>query len=112
MIRGEIFMVDLPRTTTSLQSGSRPCVLISNNKANTYSPMVHIIPLTSRNKNNLPTHVEVDKNCGLLVTSIALCEQSMLIPKEYIKEKVGKCDSNTIKKIEKALSIQFGMAIA
>jgi len=112
MIRGEIFIVDLPMTSSSLQSGCRPCILISNNKANIHSPLVHVIPLTTKKKNNLPTHVEISQDCGLLVTSTALCEQSMLIPKEYIKEKVGQCDFNTLKKIEKALSIQFGLSIA
>lgn len=112
MIRGEIYMVDLPKTTTSIQAGFRPCILVSNDKANTYSPTVQIVPLTTQEKKYLPTHVEIDRSCGLLLTSIALCEQITIVSKECFKERVGKCDFNTLKKVEKGMSIQLGMAIA
>ena len=47
--RGDILMVNLGQVPgTSLQSGIRPVVVVSNNKANTYSPVVTVVPFTSR----------------------------------------------------------------
>ena len=47
--RGDILMVNLGQAPgTSLQSGIRPVVVVSNNKANTYSPVVTVVPFTSR----------------------------------------------------------------
>ena len=47
--RGDILMVNLGQVPgTSLQIGIRPVVVVSNNKANTYSPVVTVVPFTSR----------------------------------------------------------------
>ena len=54
--RGQIVMLDLPTVSGSVQNGLRPCVIISNNKANKFSPNVIAVPLTSRNKKDMPTH--------------------------------------------------------
>ena len=45
--RGDILIADLGKASgTSIQSGIRPVIVISNNKANTYSPVVTVVPLT------------------------------------------------------------------
>lgn len=62
--RGDILMVNLGQVPgTSLQSGIRPVVVVSNNKANTYSPVVTVVPFTSRvyKKRYLPTHVFINR---------------------------------------------------
>ena len=56
VVRGQIVMVDLPNMGTSVQCGLRPCIIVSNNKANMYSPNVIVVPLTSRNKKPLATN--------------------------------------------------------
>ena len=45
-IRDRVNLGQVPGT--SLQSGIRPVVVVSNNKANTYSPVVTVVPFTSR----------------------------------------------------------------
>ncbi|WP_195303692.1 type II toxin-antitoxin system PemK/MazF family toxin, partial [Blautia wexlerae] len=47
--RGDILWADLGMfPTTSVQGGVRPVIVVSNNKANTYSSVITVVPLTSR----------------------------------------------------------------
>ena len=62
--RGDILWADLGMfPTTSVQGGVRPVIVVSNNKANTYSSVITVVPLTSRiyKKRYLPTHVFISK---------------------------------------------------
>lgn len=108
MKRGEIWMVNLPMTGTSAQGGKRPCIIVSNNLANNNSGMIHIIPLTTKKKTNLRTHVTIGIDSGLLIESIAMAEQSMLIDARWLIHCVGEIDERTMNKIDTALMIQFG----
>lgn len=114
MVRGEIWLAYLPMTNNSVQGGDkpRPVILYSNNISLVYSPVAHIIPLTSQRKNNLPVHVDVGTNCGLLKPSTALCEQLMPIAKTDLIRKVGQCDFETMNKINNSTMIQFGLVEA
>lgn len=57
--RFEIWYAELPALEdSSVIRGRRPVILISNNAANMHSPVVTVIPITSRIcKQQLPTHV-------------------------------------------------------
>ena len=101
VVRGQIVMADLPCTGTSIQTGLRPCVVISNNKANKFSPNVIVVPLTSRNKKPLPTHYTMlpSKNNGLKVASTVLAEQILTLSKGMIKRVIGKVEEEHIDNI-------------
>ena len=101
VMRGQIIMADLPCTGTSIQMGLRPCVVISNNRANKFSPNVIVVPLTSRNKKPLPTHytMQPTRLNGLKVASTALAEQIITLSKTMIKKVVGKVDEEHIDNI-------------
>ncbi len=77
--RGDIIIVDLGQHETSVQSGIRPCVVISNNMANKYSQVITVVPLISKihKKEYLPTHVFLNgyRNTALHRHGLALCEQ-------------------------------------
>ena len=81
-MRSEIWLVNLGDNKGSVQGGIRPVIVISNNVCNTHSPVIHIVPITSRTKNKLPTHVTIDASTGLKTESTALTEQSTLISKD------------------------------
>lgn len=51
--RGEIYMTDLGEYKTSVEAGTRPCVIVSNNVGNHYSPFVLVCPLTGVDKRQL-----------------------------------------------------------
>ena len=64
MNHGDIYFVNLPLQEGSVQSGRRPCILMSNQMALNTSPIVTIIPLTSKNKKNTDGKLEINKFCS------------------------------------------------
>jgi len=79
--RGDIYFVNCGcDRSSSLQCGIRPVLVVSNDAANTYSPVVTVVPLTGqiRKKESLPTHVLIpcSKRHGLTKPSVALAEQA------------------------------------
>lgn len=108
--RGQIWLVNIPESKGSIQNKQRPCVIISNNLCNHFSTVLHICPLTSvTSKSKLPTHSLISKNCGLLMDSIALCEQSMPVDRNAVEVKIGVCDEETLRRIDMGIAIQFGL---
>ena len=105
--RGDVYYVDFGHNIESCkQSGIRPAVIVSNNRANFSSPVITVVPLTSRihKKRSLPTHVYIPRGC-----SMALAEQVETIDKKYLLEKKGTvADIAVMEKITKALQIQIG----
>ena len=104
--RGMVVIVNLPiQTENSIQGGERPCVIVSNNMGNRYSPNVTIIPLTSRSKKDLPTHVVIKSYNN----SIALGEQIMTIPKAWIVSLKGRVLPSELKLIDRVIEIAVGI---
>ena len=111
MKRYEIWQADLPAAANShVQGGSRPVIVVSNDMANRYSPLVTVVPLTTRKKTPLPTHV-VLSNRALKRTSLALCEHILTLDKEHLRFRIGYVyDSADRYAIDRALVVQLGMA--
>lgn len=97
--RGDIYRVNLGVTEgSSIQGGHRPVVVISNNKNNTFSNVVTVIPLTSKiKKTTLPTHVTIC-GYGLSKTSQAQAEQIRQIDKKILTDRnyIGHIEDETI----------------
>jgi mRNA interferase MazF len=112
--RGDIFLVKMNNVEkdSCIQGGNkRPCIIISNDKANRFSPVISIAPFTSQlNKSKLPTHIKLDYiSCGLEKDSIALFEQIMPIDKNNLVRKVGRCPDELMQRIDMAIMIQMGI---
>ncbi len=109
--RGEIYYADLSPVVGSEQGGIRPVLIVQNDVGNKFSPTVIAAAITSqRFKNNLPTHIRVNAdNCGLAKDSIVLLEQVRTIDKKRLREKMGNLDKQDMYKIDKALSVSFGL---
>lgn len=103
--RGQIVMLDLPTVAGSVQNGLRPCVIISNNKANKFSPNVIAVPLTSKNKKDMPTHyaLQPSKVNGLKVTSTILAEQILTVSKNAIKRVIGVVEDQHIDNVNRII---------
>ena len=86
----DIWFADLPTTPGShVQSGMRPVIVVSNDTANRYSPLISIVPLTSALKRaDIPTHTVIHSRF-LRCPSMALCEQIMTIDKTQLKDRIG-----------------------
>ena len=108
---GDIWMCNLRDSGGSVQSGYRPVFILSNDRNNTHSPTINIIPLTSKmGKRRLPIHVELwnYKDYGLNSPSTMLIEQITTVPSSDLDFKVGKIiDPKTITRIQNAMRIQF-----
>ncbi len=109
--RGEIYYADLSPVVGSEQGGIRPVLIVQNDVGNKFSPTVIAAAITSqRFKTNLPTHIRVDAdNCGLAKDSIVLLEQVRTIDKKRLREKMGILDKQDMSKIDRALSVSFGL---
>lgn len=109
--RGEIYYADLSPVVGSEQGGVRPVLIVQNDVGNKFSPTVIAAAITSqRFKTNLPTHIKVDAdNCGLAKDSIVLLEQVRTIDKKRLREKMGILDKRDMSKIDRALSVSFGL---
>lgn len=107
--RRDIWMADLRIGAVGSEQGEiRPVLIVQNNIGNKHSPTVTVVPLTSRTKNNLPTHVILNEPC-LPSKSIALAEQIRTIDKSRLIKYMGKVDENVIDKINDAIAIHVGL---
>ena len=109
--RGDIFYADLRPVVGSEQGGIRPVLIIQNDVGNRHSPTVICAAITSKmNKAKLPTHIEIDASAyGIEKDSVILLEQLRTIDKRRLKEKMGHLDDRTMKQVNEALYVSFGL---
>ena len=106
--RGDIFYAKL-NGVGSVQCKIRPVMVLSNNLNNKYAPTLQVCPLTSKLKNNLPIHFDLE-GFGLNKKSTFLGEQLTIIDKtQLVSDKIGTVDEFTLRRAEKAISIQLSM---
>ena len=108
----ELWLANLPVTPGHVQHGTRPVVIVSNDVANNFSPIVTAVPLTSNRKAaTLPTHVCL-RGYGLAATSIAKCEQVMALDKSCLIRRLGEVsDWYDRLAIQHALAEQLGIEL-
>ena len=107
--RGDIFYAKL-NGVGSVQCNVRPVMILSNNLNNKYAPTLQVCPLTSKIKNNLPIHFDLE-GFGLNKKSTFLAEQLTIIDKtQLVSNKIGSVDEFTLRRAEKAISIQLSMS--
>ena len=122
--RTDIIWVDFgnQRLKGSIQSGLRPAVVVSNNVGNRHSGILEVatildnmdeylsvIPLTSKEKRSMPTHLWIE-GFGLKGRSLILGEQITTISKMQVKNIVGRItDDEIIDKINKIIQISLGL---
>ena len=122
--RGDIYYADLSPVVGSEQGGLRPVLIIQNDVGNRYSPTVIAAAITSRmGKTRLPTHIDVrgeadcggeghshsGSECGLARDSVILLEQIRTLDKRRLREKLGHLDDETMRLVNDALGISFGL---
>lgn len=110
--RGDIYYADLSPVVGSEQGGVRPVLVVQNDVGNKYSPTVIIAAITSKlSKAKLPTHIELNKESyNLPKDSVVLLEQIRTLDKRRLQEKLGTIDNLTMRKVDVAIMISFGIA--
>lgn len=108
--RGEIYYANLCPVIGSEQGGIRPVIILQNDMGNHYSPTTIVAAITGKKgKTDIPTHVIINIK-GLKTKSVVLLEQIRTIDKSRIMEYIGVLDIGTMKHIERAILISFGIA--
>ena len=109
--RGDIYYADLSPVVGSEQGGIRPVLIVQNDVGNRHSPTVIAAAITSQSdKARLPTHIKVNAvGSGLAKDSVVLLEQIRTLDKQRLKEKMGALDHYSMDRINRALSISFGL---
>lgn len=107
--RGSIFWAHAPEETgSSVQGGTRPVLIVSNNMNNIHSTVVTVVSLTSQTKPNLPVHVIIPAVSGEGINTV-LCEQIKTIPKDHLKRYCGTLSEETMHQIEKAMAVHLNI---
>lgn len=107
--RGEIYYANLCPIVGSEQGGVRPVVILQNDKGNLHSTTTIVAPITGElDKPYLPTHV-IFKSDSMKKESMVLLEQIRTIDKSRLGKFVGTMDNKTMKRIDKAILISFGI---
>ncbi len=108
---GDIYLAKLDDDDEgSLQSGTRPVLVVSNNKANRFSPVITIVPLTGNTgKRKQPTHVIIS-GCGLAGPNTALAEQITALNQTRLLKKIGSIRETVYERqIKEAIRVQLSM---
>lgn len=104
--RGDIYWVSLDPTMGSEIMKTRPGVIVSNNAANELSSRVIVAPITSKAHKVYPFEVALvlqRKRCKILL------DQVRAIDKMRLGDKIGKCDSDTLDSIDRALKVALAL---
>lgn len=108
--RGDVCFVEFNSNEGSIQSGARPAVVVQNNIGNKYSPTVLVVPLTSKSKKPLPTHVILPRGeAGLPQQSTLMAEQIQVVNKTQIKSFIGTLSERCIKQMNEAVRASLAL---
>lgn len=118
IVRGDVIYADLGQhPKSSVQSGLRTCIVISNNKNNLSSAVLNVCPFTGRlDKKYIPVHVTVspeDVKGYFETVSVCMPEQIVTIDKRKVISKTGHIDENSeiMRQINDAVLMQLGIEI-
>lgn len=102
-LRGEVYFANIGNndSNSKVLKDKHPVIIISNNAMNKYSPLVMVIPCTSKIDKLYPTEVLLDE---LPKPSKAMCDHITLLDKTSL-------DNNIVATISAAHMVQIEKAI-
>ncbi len=103
IIRGAIFYADLGITVGSEERGTRPVLIIQNDKGNRFSPTTIVAPISTKKNDILPTHVLIKQFDKIRHNSIILLEQIRVIDKSRLKGYVELLNDEQMREVDAAL---------
>lgn len=110
--RGEIYFVELPSVSGSVQQGKRPVLVIQNDRGNEFSPNLIVLSLTTKvNKRKLPTHVRIGTEHGLRYESDVQCESIITLDKRLVSfdSYITTLPEEKMQEVDRALQISLGI---
>ncbi len=108
--RGEIYYADLEPVFGHEQGGTRPVLVIQNDRGNYHSPTIIVIAVTGKTfkKPSQPTHVVLEDAEGL-APSMFMSEVIRTIDKQRVRGYVGKLTGEQMRQINAAVLVSVGL---
>jgi mRNA interferase MazF len=110
--RGEIWDVNWSPGRGAEQRGTRPALIIQNDRGNaSHSYPLTIVASMSRTERELPLHVRIAPNeeNGLTDYTDVKCEQIMTIEKSRLIRRRGAINSEELSKVDGALKLSLDL---
>ena len=104
--RGEIYWVNLDPTVGGETKKTRPALVVSNDIGNEMANIIMVAPITSKIKNIYPFEVKVSVAGKLGKIMVNQCRA---VDKSRLTSKMDIIDHETMKSVEDALKIVFGL---
>lgn len=109
--RGEVYLVSFDPTLGAEIRKTRPALILQNDVFNRHSPITIVATITSQFDERLyPTEVLIKApEGGMESDSVVLLNQIRSIDKQRLIKRLGILLPSTIRQVERALLISFGM---
>lgn len=104
--RGDIFWGSNDSARGCEQKGHRPYIIVSNNMNNNHSKLLTVVPVTTKEKGNLPTHKTIYIN---KTKSTAVCEQITTIEKIDLLKYIKSLTLDEFREIEEGIMVQLAL---
>src|SRR5436190_9561501 len=105
--RGDIYWVDLPDSNGREIKDERPALVVSNDRQNTASPLIIVMPITSLKEGDKVFSFQVP--ITLKEKSVILVDQIRTIDRDKFKDKIGEVDERLMEQIER--KVHFVLAL-
>ena len=111
--RGDLFYYDFGTRTGSVQSGTRPVLVIQEDDYNRNAPTIIVAAVTGViKKRYLPSHILLGQEFGLKKPSMVLLEQLQTVNKDELRDYIGTIeDEQLLRRINITLKKTFGLWI-
>lgn len=111
--RGEIVIIDLDPVVGSEIRKTRPCLIVSNDRANEFTSRVTVVPVTEydERKAAIPVYVPlVEGAAGLRKRSVVNCSQIRTVDQARIRGRpLGKISDSTGRSVDAALKLHLAL---
>lgn len=110
-LRGEVRLAKLDPVQGSGQAGTRPVLILQNDRVSRFARTVLAIPFTTNlSRSYLPTALQVDQgDGGLLAASVLLCHQLRVLDKSRLRSRLGTLHPQTLKEAEFCVLLTLGI---
>ena len=107
--RGDIFWCPVMEVNAGgeLYVGDpRPVIIVSNDRFNTSSNNITVVPITTKEKKDLPSHVKISVN---KIKGTAMCEKVSIATKDNLGYFCGTASEKQMTEIDTALCFQLSL---
>jgi len=105
--RGDIYWVDLPDSNGRELKEIHPCLVISNDRQNTASPLITVIPITSLKESDKVFSFQVP--IQLKKESVILVDQIQTIDRDKFKDKITKAEEKLMEEVERKIHLVLSL---